>query len=327
MTPHLIHIYIAPKFTAISVGHYNTSSHSPILHPNIHLFQWATMVAHLIHQNCTQICTHFSGPLWYPMWFTYITPKFISISVGNLITLSASPILHPNTHPFGWATTIPHVIHQYCTQIHTHFSGPLKYPLWFTNIAPKYPPILMGHCNTPSCSPILHLNLYSFQRATSTHSLIPQYCTQMCTHFSGPLQYPVWFTNIAPKYPSILVGHYDTPCDSPIILPDLYPFQWATWILFVVQKCYTQIPTHLSGPPQYTIQFTHIAPKFVPISVGHFNTLSDSPILPPNTHLFSGPLRYPMWFINITPKFISISVGHLNTLCGSPILHPNTHPF
>jgi hypothetical protein len=124
-----------------------------------------------------------SGPLKYCLWFTNIAhkptpisvghydtpsnspkiaPKYPPILVGHLNTLSDSPILHPNTHPFYWATIMPHLIHQYHSQIHSHFSGPLRSPIWLTNIAPKFPPMLVGHYDTPSDSPILHPNTHPF---------------------------------------------------------------------------------------------------------------------------------------------------------------------
>jgi hypothetical protein len=154
---------------------------------------------------------------------------------------------------------IPHQIPQYCTQCLTHFSGWLETPQW-TNIAPNIIPIVIGHYNNSSDSR-----------------------SKIYTNFSGPLEYPVWFTNIAPKYPPIIMGHYNThvihQCYSQIHFNESFKYP------LIHQYC-AQIPTHLSGPLQCTIQFTNSAPKLTPISVGQFNTLSDSPILHPNTHPF-----------------------------------------
>jgi hypothetical protein len=47
-------------------------------------------------------------------------------------------ILHRKSHPFQWATWLLHTIPQYHTHTHTHLSGPLQYPIQFTNIVPKY---------------------------------------------------------------------------------------------------------------------------------------------------------------------------------------------
>jgi hypothetical protein len=48
-------------------------------------------------------------------------PKYPPIWVGHYNAPSSSPILHLNWHPFQWASSIPCLIHQYCTQITTHF--------------------------------------------------------------------------------------------------------------------------------------------------------------------------------------------------------------
>jgi hypothetical protein len=313
---------IAPKLTPISVGQFNTLSDSPILHPNTHPFE----VGHYntqsnspkLHPN-----THpFRWPLQYTIWFTNIAPKYPPILVGHYNMLCDSPILLPNSYPFQWATQISLPIHQYCTQIPTHVGG----PLWY-HVIHQYQPILLGHYNAQCNSTKLHPNTHSFEWATTMHHLVHQYCTQISTHFSEPLwytmwftnitpklitiyfsgslKYLVWFTNIAPKYAPILVGHYNTLCDSPILLPN------PTAIHHSVHQYCTQICTHFSGPLQYLVRLTHIAPTYPSILVGYYDTPSNSPKLHPNTH--------PFWWANMISDLILENCTQILTHFSGPL--------
>jgi hypothetical protein len=155
----------------------------------------------------------------------------------------------------GEATYIPHTVHQYCT----HFSGPLKYHTWFTNIVPKIALILAGLLNTP---------------------IVHQYSIQNHTHLIGPHNYPTWFTHILPKISPVVVSHLNTTPNPPILHAKYHPFEWATELPHPNHQYCNHNLTHFSQPLKYLIH----------------------PYCTQNLTHFSGPLKYPTQFTDIAPK-------------------------